>query len=254
MNAALMPMSREAFIAQVTRDVPETPIYYLYSRDLNKAGPALDAERPMPPLLAPREFAAAMERGAVALDTRPGPAFAAAHTAGALNVPLDGQYASWVGTLLKPDQPLLLIADPDRVEEAVLRLARVGYEQVIGVLEGGAERWRAEGLPVGTTAQVPVESLARGLRHVLDVRRAREWETFHLAGSKHVPLAQLPGRLGELDRGAEWVVVCASGYRSSIASSVLQRAGFSRVANGVGGLDAYRQAGLPVESGAPAGA
>jgi glyoxylase-like metal-dependent hydrolase (beta-lactamase superfamily II)/rhodanese-related sulfurtransferase len=254
MNAALKPMSREAFIAEVTRDVPETPIYYLYSRDLNKAGPALDAERPMPPMLAPREFAAAMERGAVSLDTRPGVAFAASHPAGALNVPLDGQYASWVGTLLKPDQPLLLIADPDRIEEAVMRLARIGYELVIGVLEGGAERWRAEGLPVGTTAQVPVESLASGARNVLDVRRAREWETFHLAGAKHLPLAQLQERLGELDRGVEWVVMCASGYRSSIASSVLQRAGFSRVANGVGGMDAYLKAGLPVESGAPAGA
>lgn len=254
MNAALKPMSREAFIAEVTRDVPETPIYYLYSRDLNKAGPALDAERPMPPLLAPREFQAAAERGAVILDTRPGADFAASHVSGALNVPLDGQYASWVGTLLEPDQPLLLVAGPDRVEEAVLRLARVGYEKVIGVLRGGIESWRAEGLPVGSAAQLPVESLAAGAGHVLDVRRAREWETVHLAGAKHIPLAQLPARLDELDRDAEWVVMCASGYRSSIASSVLQRGGFTRVANAVGGLDAYLKAGLPVDRGAPAGA
>ena len=254
MNAALRPMSREEFIAEVTRDVPETPIYYLYSRDLNRVGPALDAERAMPPMLAPRAFAAAAERGAVILDTRPGSAFAAAHPAGALNVPLDGQYASWVGTLLKPDQPLLLVADADRIEEAVMRLSRVGYERVAGVLEGGVERWRAEGLPVGATAQVPVESLAGGSRRVLDVRRAREWESFHLAGATHVPLAQLPERLDELDRDAEWVVVCASGYRSGIASSVLQRAGFARVMGGVGGMDAYRKAGLPVESGDSAGA
>jgi glyoxylase-like metal-dependent hydrolase (beta-lactamase superfamily II)/rhodanese-related sulfurtransferase len=253
MNAALKPMSREAFIAEVTRDVPETPIYYLYSRDLNKAGPALDAERPMPPLLAPREFRAAAERGAVILDTRTGADFAASHPSGALNVPLDGQYASWVGTLLEPDQPLLVVAGPDRTEEAVLRLARVGYEKVIGVLQGGVEAWRAAGLPVGATAQLPVESLAAGAPHVLDVRRDREWETVHLAGAKHIPLAQLPGRLGELDRDAEWVVMCASGYRSSIASSVLQRGGFTRVASAVGGLDAYLRAGLPVDRGAPAG-
>ncbi len=250
MNAALKPMSREAFIAEVTRDVPETPIYYLHSRDVNKAGPALDAERPLPPTLTPRAFAAAAERGAVVVDTRPDEAFAIAHVPEALNVSLDGQYASWVGTLLRPDQPLLLIAEAERIEEAVMRLARVGYEQVVGVLEGGIERWRAEGLPVGATARVPVESLATEGRNVLDVRRAGEWQNFHLAGATHIPLAQLQERVGELDRDTGWVVVCASGYRSSIASSVLQRSGFARVANGVGGMDAYRGAGLPVESGA----
>ncbi len=253
MNAALKPMSREAFIAEVTRDVPETPVYYLYSRDLNKAGPRLDAERPMPPLLSPREFVARAQAGAIILDTRGAAAFGTAHPAGALNVSLDGQYASWVGTLLKPDQEILMVADRERIEEAVMRLARVGYENVVGVLEGGVGRWRAEGLPVGSIAQVPVESLAGARGNVLDVRRGREWDTFHLAGARHIPLAQLPERLGELDRGAEWVVVCASGYRSSIAGSVLARAGFTRVSNAVGGMDGYSKAGLPVESGAPAG-
>ena len=253
MNAALKPMSREAFIAEVTRDVPETPVYYLYSRDLNKAGPRLDAERPMPPTLAPRDVAARAHAGATIVDTRSAAAYAAAHPAGALNVPLDGQYASWVGTLLEPDQEILIVADRERVEEAVMRLARVGYENVVGVLEDGIERWRAEGLPVGSMAQMPAESLAGGGRNVLDVRRGREWESSHLAGARNIPLAQLPERLADLDRAAEWVVVCASGYRSSIAASVLERAGFTRVVNAVGGMDAYRKAGLPVESGAPAG-
>ena len=135
-----------------------------------------------------------------------------------------------------------------------MRLARVGYENVVGVLDGGIERWRSEGLPVGTTAQVPAGSLAGGTRRVLDVRRAREWEAGHLPGARHIPLAELPKRFGELDRTAEWTVLCASGYRSSIASSVLERAGFTRVANAGGGMDAYRQSGLPVESGSPAGA
>ena len=252
MNAALRPMPREAFIAEVTRDVPETPIYYLYSRDLNKAGPALDAERPMPPPLAPDAFAAAARRGAVILDTRPAAAFAAGHPEGALNVALDGQYASWVGTLLEPDQELLIVTDQDRIEEAVMRLARVGYERVVGVLEGGWEGWRAAGLPVAVIAEVPAETLTTGARRILDVRRTREWEDAHLPGATHVPLAQLESRLGELDRGAEWAVICASGYRSGIAASLLQRAGFARVVNVVGGMDAYRRAGRPVESAAPA--
>ena len=248
-NAALKPMSREAFVAEVTRDVPETPIYYLYSRDLNRSGPRLDAERPMPPLVAPREFVATIEHGAVVLDTRTVEAFGAGHIQGALHVGLDGPYASWVGTLLKPDQQLVIVAEPDRVEEAVSRLARVGYEDIAGVLDGGMGRWQAEGLPVVRTEQLPVESLAAGRLRVLDVRRGREWEGLHLPGATHIPLAELPERVGELDRGTEWVVMCGSGYRSSIGGSVLERAGFS-VANAAGGIDAWRAAGLPTESGA----
>lgn len=250
MNAALKPMSREAFIAEVTRDVPETPIYYLHSRDTNKAGPRLDAERPLPPLLPVREVAARAAKGAVLLDTRPAAAFGAGHPAGALNVPLDGQYASWVGTLLEPDREIALLADRERIEEAVMRLARVGYENVIGVLDGGVDAWKAAGLAIATIPQVPAEALGAG-RRVLDVRRTREWEAGHLPGATNIPLAELPGRLGELDRSAEWAVFCASGFRSSIASSVLERGGFTRIVNAAGGMDAYRKSGLPVESATP---
>ncbi|HEU5322805.1 MAG TPA: rhodanese-like domain-containing protein [Methylomirabilota bacterium] len=243
-------MTREAFIAEVTRDTPETPIYYLHSRDTNKAGPRLDAERPMPPMVSAPDAAARAKGGAVVLDTRLAGDFGAAHAAGSLNVPLDGQFASWVGTLVPPDQEIVLIADRDRIEEAVMRLARVGYENVVGVLEGGVEAWRAAGLPIGSTAQVQAASLAGSGRRVLDVRRAREWEDGHLPGATHIPLAELPKRAGELDQQADWAVICASGYRSSIATSVLERAGLARVANVVGGMAAYQAAGLPVESGA----
>lgn len=147
-----------------------------------------------------------------------------------------------------------MVAERDRIEEAVMRLARVGYENVAGVLEGGIEAWKAAGLEVGSTGQVPATSLPGGTRRVLDVRRSPEFQDGHLSGAKHIPLAQLPERLGELDRDAEWAVICATGYRSSIATSLLQRAGVTRVANAAGGMAAYRMAGLPLESGAPAGA
>jgi glyoxylase-like metal-dependent hydrolase (beta-lactamase superfamily II)/rhodanese-related sulfurtransferase len=255
MNAALQPMSREAFVADVTRDVPETPQYYLYSRDYNRKGPTLDAERPMPPALDPAAFAAAAKQGdAVVLDTRAGDSWAAAHAPGALHVALDGQYASWVGTLLGPDTPILVIADPARVEEAVVRLARVGYERVIGTLAGGFDAWRAAGLETRATAPVTAQTVAAGGYHVLDVRREREWESFHLDGATHIPLAQLAERAKELDREASWAVTCASGYRSVIAVSVLERAGFTRVASLSGGMDAYRHAGLPGIVAAPVGA
>ena len=248
MNAALKPMGREAFIAEITRDVPETPRYYLHSRDLNKAGPALDADRPMPPKLTAAQCADASRNGVLLLDTRPAAAFAAAHPAGALNVSLDGQFASWVGTLVRPDQGLVLIADAGRAEEAVLRLARVGYENVVGVFEGDLALWDPGALPLAQLDCLSVESWVAAGRKVLDVRRIREWEDFHLEGASHIPLAQLPDRLGELDRTAEWVVVCAGGYRSGIAASLLQRAGIPRILNGTGGMDAWRSAGRPVKT------
>lgn len=248
MNAALKPMSRQAFITEITCDVPETPRYYLHSRDLNKAGPALDADRPMPPSLTPAQCAAASRNGALLLDTRPAAAFALAHPVGALNVSLDGQFASWVGTLVRPDQLLVLIADTGRAGEAVLRLARVGYENVVGIFEGDVGRWGAEGLSLVQLNGISCESWLEAGRKVLDVRRVREWDEFHLKGATHIPLAQLPDRLGELDRAAEWVVVCAGGYRSGIAASLLQRAGIPRILNGTGGMDAWRAAGRPVET------
>ena len=254
MNSALKPMTREEFIAEVTRDVPETPRYYLHSRDLNKAGPALDAERVMPPLLSPADFSARARQGALILDTRTEECFGASHPPGALNVSLDGQYASWVGTLVRPEEPLLIVAEPNRVEEAVMRLARVGYENVVGVLDGDMARWRAAGLPVAMMPRLPAQSWTTGGRRILDVRRAPEWDAAHLPGSIHIPLAQLPDRLDELDRAAEWVVVCASGFRSGIAASLLERAGFTRPANGIGGMAAARSAGLALEAGVPQGA
>jgi len=240
-NPALAPMSREAFIADITRDVPETPVYFLHSRDTNRAGPALRAERPLPPALSPTSVAAEIERGAIVLDARPFADYAAGHVPGSLHVPLDGQYASWVGTLVGPDDRLVLVSDPARTEEAVMRLARVGYENLSGVLDGGVPGWAAAGRRLQRAAAEAVIGAIRAGRRVLDVRRAPEWNDSHLEGAHHIPLAQLAARAGELDRGAEWVVVCASGYRSGIALSVLERAGFTRLVNAAGGMDAWRR-------------
>jgi hydroxyacylglutathione hydrolase len=135
-----------------------------------------------------------------------------------------------------------------------MRLARVGYENVAGTLNGGMSAWKSAGLPVESIVQLPAAGVTSPGRRVLDVRRDREWEEGHVAGARHIPLAQLPARLAELDRDAEWTVFCRSGYRSSIATSVLRRAGFPRVVNTAGGLDAYRESGLPLEVGSPAGA
>lgn len=249
MNVALRPMTREAFIADITRDVPETPIYFLHSRDLNREGPRLRSEREMPPRLGAAAFSDAARAGAIVLDVRDTRAYAEGHVAGALHVALDGQYASWVGTLVGPAQSLLLVVDPSREEEAIMRLERVGYENVAGLLDGGMAALRAAGLPVSACAIEPVERALKPGRSVLDVRRSGEWASGHVAGATHVPLSQLQEKAAGLDRGAEWAVVCASGYRSAIASSVLERAGFARVVHAEGGMDRWRSAGLPMVKG-----
>jgi hydroxyacylglutathione hydrolase len=249
-NPALRPMSREAFVASITRDVPETPVYFLHSRDLNRAGPPLRATAELPPLLEARAVAAALARGAVLLDTRPAEAFAAAHPAGAIQVGLDGQYASWVGTVLRPEDELLVLAPPGRAEEAVVRLARVGYERIAGFVPDTADAWRAAALDVAATGWEPAPRAVRAGRRVLDVRRRPEWEAGHVEGAVHVSLAQLPARAGELERGADWVVICASGYRSAIGASLLERAGHPRVTIGAGGMDALRAASMPLAIGA----
>jgi hydroxyacylglutathione hydrolase len=243
MNPALADHGRDAFIAEVTRDVPETPIYFLHSRDTNRMGPTLDAERPLPPSVAPVDVAGRMGKGSTLVDARGETEYAAGHPRGALYVGLDGQYASWVGTLLAPGDEIVLLVDEDRREEAIMRLARVGYENVVGTLAGGLEAWRAAGLPVET---LETFDLAKGVPpgwRVLDVRRTPEWRSHRFEGAVHVPLSALPEKLGQLDRDASWLLVCAGGYRSVIGASVLQRAGFMRVASGAGGMDAALRSG-----------
>jgi len=242
MNAALIDHGREAFIAGATKDVPETPVYFLHSRDTNRLGPSLDAERPLPPAIAPADVASWLERGAVLLDTRAAADFAAGHPRGALHVGLDGQYASWVGTLVTPDTPLILIVEPGREEEAVMRLARVGYERIAGIAGGGFEAWRAAGLPVATLETLDVSSGPPAGWRVLDVRRTPEWQSHRFENAIHLPLGQLAERAGELDAAAPWLVVCAGGYRSYIGASVLERAGFTRVASARDGMDAALRA------------
>ncbi len=248
-NGALRPMSREAFVADITRDVPETPIYFLHSRDQNRLGSPIRGDRPLPPKLAPAAFADARAKGAVVLDVRNSAEYGSAHLPGALHVSLDGQYASWVGTLVGPDESLLMVAPDARIEEAVMRLTRVGYENVVGTLDGGMKAWTAEGRLTAASPDEPIGDAIRAGRRVLDVRRAPEWEASHLEGAVHVPLHQLPQRVAELDSSADWVVVCASGYRSTIAASVLERAGFTHVTNAAGGMDAWMRDGGAVLSG-----
>ena len=167
-----------------------------------------------------------------------------------MNVGLDGQYASWVGTLANPDHPLVLVTPAGREEESVMRLARVGYENIVGIVEGGCPAWEKAGLPTASTEQqLSSQALTSG-RRVLDVRRPGEVEAGHVKGATHIPLAQLPQQIDTLDKTASWTVVCASGYRSSTATSLMERAGIHRRDERRRRDAALSAAGLPVETGA----
>ena len=243
-NYALQPMSRGDFVRLATTDLPEAPEYFSRDVAMNREGAPEMSRLPEPAGLSPDAVARLQSGGAVVLDTRPAAAFGTAHVPGALHIGLSGQFASWAGALVSPQAPIVVVAeDPEHADEARVRLARVGIEHVTGYLEGGVAAWEASGRPLAAIDQITVDELERRLEEhavrVVDVRRPPEWESGHIADAAHVPLSELPQRAGELDKDGPLALVCAGGYRSSIATSLLEQRGFRRIANVVGGMAAW---------------
>jgi hydroxyacylglutathione hydrolase len=254
-NYALQPMSKEQFIKLVTADQPDAPSYFTYDAILNtKERPTLDQAlgrelRPLP-LDAVLEMQSA---GAQVLDVRDPAEFAKAHWTGSLNVGLGGQYATWAGTLLDREKPVILIAEPGREQEAAMRLGRIGFDNVAGYLEGGIQALETRPDLVDGTERVTAAAVAAQLAGperplILDVRSPQEWRSKRIEGSLNIPLARLRERLHELPRGRHILVHCAGGYRSSMAAGILQQHGFENLTEMAGGLAAWEAAGLPVVS------
>jgi hydroxyacylglutathione hydrolase len=247
-NYALQPMAREEFVRMMTTDLPEAPAYFSRDVRLNREGPANLSELSDPPALAPDAVEAMRQAGAVILDTRPAAQYGTGHVPGSLNIGLGGQFASWAGSLIAPEKPIVLITeDEDHVAEARTRLARVGLENVGGYLAAGLLAWHESGRPVATTDQISVDELrhriAQGeVGQLVDVRRPGEWQAGHIAEARHLPLDQLAHRASELDRGKNVTAICAGGYRSSIATSLLEQQGCARIINVVGGMAAWNNA------------
>jgi rhodanese-related sulfurtransferase/glyoxylase-like metal-dependent hydrolase (beta-lactamase superfamily II) len=250
-NYALRPMPREEFVAMMTADLPEAPPYFPLDAAINRSGARPLAEIEAPPL-SPQQVRAAAGRGALILDVRDSTDFCNGHLPDAINIGLGGQFASWAGSLLPFDRPVVVVADgEERSREAVVRLARVGLENIAGWLAGGVLAWSAAGYPLVTIGRVDVAELRERLERtqVIDVRRPGEYASGHVPHARHVPLsAQLPDELAVLDRNAPLAVVCQSGYRSSTAVSLLARAGFTNVENVIGGTAAWVSAGFATES------
>lgn len=252
-NYALQPMSREDFKTLVTAEQPEAPQYFAYDAVLNRQERAnLDAT--LAKNLAPlslEEVLRLENQGAQMVDVRDAVDFEASHLASAINIGLSGKYAIWCGTLLDRTHPIVLIAEPGQETEAVMRLGRIGFDQVAGYLKNGmaalAERPDLLRVIPRMTAEALSERQAdRDPPWVLDVRSEAEWNKGHLAGSHNIPLNHLAERAREIPTNRTVVVHCESGYRSAIAVSVLARLGLRNVIDLVGGYKAWSAMQLPV--------
>jgi hydroxyacylglutathione hydrolase len=254
-NAVLAALdATDDFVEDCIRleNLPAVPPYWKRMRGHNVAGvPALGVIGE-PPALPPEAFAAALENGAVVLDTRAAEAFGAAHIPGALNVGLGSSFATWAGTVLPPGTAVLLVVDrPDDVWDVTWDLLRIGYDPPSGWLAGGMMAWRTAARPLAAIPQISVYELNRRLDDrdglaVLDVRQPAEWAEGHVPGATFVTGAELPGRLHDVPDAPVVATMCGSGYRSSVASSLLAAAG-RPVVNVLGGMAAWNNAGLPTE-------
>ncbi len=248
-NYALRAKSKEEFVHLLTAELPERPGYFALDAELNRSGPTPLADLPIPEGLSPRALAELQKSGAVVLDTRPAGQFGGGHIPGAIHIALSGQFASWAGRVIGLNERIVLVSEErDGMLEARTRLARVGMENVTGYLEDGMVSWYREGLPVAEVPQVGVQDVHREIEHlqVIDVRQPGEWDSGHIAQALLKPLPKLASLLDDLDRARPVAVHCKSGYRSSIGTSLLKRAGFAEVMNVTGGFDAWKACGLPV--------
>ena len=257
-NYALQIKDREEFIRQMTSNLPARPDYFLEDAAMNRSGAAPLTDLPELKPIGATELKQMLERGALALDVRPTEEFAAGHVPGSVNIALSGQFASWAGAVLGLNaRPILIAETTEQISEARLRLARVGIEDLSGYLDGGVEAWSAAGFELADLPQMTVQELHARLKdrdlQVLDVRRQGEWDAGHIGEADWYPLDRFKAALPELDRNTITAVHCKSGYRSTIAASLLQRAGYN-VINVVGGFDAWEKEQLPVTSGAAVGA
>jgi hydroxyacylglutathione hydrolase len=251
LNYALQPMARAEFVRMMTCDLPEQPAYFARDAEINRTGAPALTELARPDALTPAAVEQQCAQGALVLDVRAAAEFGAGHVPGALNVGLGGQFAIWAGSLIAPGMPLIICADSDaQVDEAVLRLARVGLEHVRGYLHGGVAAWCASGRDVMSVPQISVAELRQmidaqpGLQ-VLDVRRPPEYTGGHVPTARSAPLAQLEKQLADLnlDPARPLAVICAGGYRSSAATSILARHGYDNLLNVTGGTGAWISAG-----------
>lgn len=254
-NYALQPMSFEEFKRLVTSDQPEAPDYFVYDAIKNRQErPDLEATlRTSLKGLHVDEVLRMKNQGAELVDVREAADFEGAHLAGAINIGLKGKYATWCGSILSHDRPIVVIADPGSEEEAVMRLGRIGFDNVAGYLREGMAALEPRPELIRVTPRITAQALAEQLAEtvtpfVLDVRSEKEWEADHLRQSCNIPLPHLRERMAEVPVDRPVVVHCEGGYRSAIGASLLTEAGRTNVTDLVGGMKAWLASKLPTEA------
>ena len=244
MNYALAPMSEDQFVEAVTQGQSPAPLYFPFAANLNRLDRELLAEDMSVPLLTLDEVLAHQAGGAVLLDGRTDAEFAAGHLRGAVNVGLGGRFAEYAGEVMRPDTPIVLVTLPGHEAEARVRLARIGFDRVVGALADPVAAMQAHPELVSVSSRLAAGVLARRVRELeglvlVDVRNPGEVELGSIPGAVHVALPSLLDRMSELDPSAPTVVFCAGGYRSSIAASLLKAHGFTDVSDLLGGYTAW---------------
>lgn len=257
-NYALQPMSKAEFVGMMTTDLPAAPEYFAKDAEINRGGAEALSELPaVQPLTAEvvRGLITQTNLRYVVLDVRSASDFGAGHIPGSINVGLGGQFAIWSASLIPMETPLVIVAESEeKVAEARMRLARVGLENVKGYLQGGWESWRASGFEVATVPQISVDQLHELLQRegdlqVIDVRRPAEYESGHIGPAVTAPLGELQKTVSGLGvvPTQKTAVICAGGYRSSAATSILEQQGFTNLLNVTGGTGAWIKAGYEVK-------
>lgn len=252
-NQALQPMPERDWIAALLEGMPIAPPYFQRMKKVNSQGPPiLGAKLSGEKRFNAKEVHQRVCEHCLVIDTRSKEAFASAHIPGSINIPHSHNLPTWAGWVLPYDNPILIVPDdPANVPAAVTHLLRVGFDDVRGYLEGGLDDWETHGYELGRLETASVHDLSKQLKtsggrsFVLDVRTESEWDSGHIEGAVHIHGGKLQERIEDVPRDRPVAVVCGSGYRASIAASFLKRGGHENVANILGGMSAWKAAGLP---------
>lgn len=249
---AFQPRSAEEFVGVVLDRMPPPPTYYPILKQVNRRGPALVRDVSPGRPLTPTEVSRRSATGAVLIDARGPEAFGGSHIPGSVSIGLDGDFLAWSGWLAPHDRDVVLVLDRDQdFEGARGRLRLIGVDHVVGYLQGGITAWERAGYDVESLSSISVHELGARLADgkpitVVDVRADAEWDDGHIDGAVHHFAGDIVRGVGSLPAGRPLAVICAGGYRSCVAASVLEQRGERGVINVLGGMDAWRAAGYPV--------
>jgi hydroxyacylglutathione hydrolase len=259
----LAPMEIDAFARALLARQPTVPRYFARMRPTNQAGPPLlGGTVPLAKPLEVPDARAAVDAGALLIDLRPAAEHAVGHVPGSLSIPSGSSFGTWLGWVVPdPDRSLiLLLRHPDDWDDAVRQALRIGFDRIVGYVRGGYAAWAEAGLATAVGGALDVTELAARLDRggpdapiVIDVRQPTEYQSGHLAGSLAIGAGDLPDRLDQLPRNRPIATICASGYRSSVAASLLRSAGFEDVSWVPGGVPTWEARGFPVAYGSDGG-